>query len=251
MHNRFWLAIARSADRILPKPRLLGIGLLGLASSAGATDLSAVRIYTDDDPPYVVVDKSNAVEGGLTVDKVFKVLKKLSLPASTVEAVPWARAYNLAKGSPNVLIFPIAKTRERLQYLDFTFKIIDSKVYFYRLKSRTDIQLTSLNDAKGYTVCVVLGDYRYEYLKEQGFPKLDTTSDRTVNVQRFLAGRCDLLPSTEIGMQSKLSALHQSEDLVVRSIELDNLDSALYAAFNKNTPPAVIKAFKDAALAAD
>lgn len=251
MHHRFWLEIARSAGRLLPKPRLLCIGLLGLASNAGATDLSAVKIYTDDDPPYVVVDKSNTVEGGITVDKVFKVLKKLDLPASTVEAVPWARAYNLAKSSPNVLIFPIAKTRERLQYLDFTFKIINSKVYFYRLKSRADIQLSSLDDAKSHTVCVVLNDYRHEYLKDQGFPKLDATSDSTVNVQRFIAGRCDLIVSTEIGMQSKLRALHQSEDLVTKSIGLDSLDSALYAAFNKNTPPAVIKAFKDAALAAD
>ncbi|XLM20679.1 hypothetical protein MKD33_21250, partial [Chromobacterium piscinae] len=60
-------------------------------------------------------------------------------------------------------------------------------------------------------------------------------------------GRCDLLPSTETGLASKLKALGLARERVVRGIKLDKLDSALYAAFNKDTPPEVIARFKAAA----
>jgi len=224
-----------------------GILLPGCLLQAQEVNLSAVKIVTDDDPPYVVVDQNNVITGGITVGKIYKVLKKLKLPTSTVESAPWARSYNLAKTLPNTMIFPIAKTSERLKYLDFTFKIINSEVYFYKLKIRSDINLKSLADAKKYSICVVLDDYRLEYLQSEGFPRLDATSDSTINVKRFINGRCDLIPSTEIGMLSKLKSLGTTVDLIEKSIELDKLDSALYAAFNKNTSPAIIDQFKEAA----
>lgn len=230
----------------MPLQVLAALGWLALAARCLAAPPD-IRIYTDNDPPYVVADQDNRLSGGLAADKVLRVLQRLGLPPDRISVMPWARAYQEAKSRPGVLIFPIAKTRERLGYLDFTFKILDSDVYFYKLRPRQDIQLHSLADARRYSVCVVLNDYRHEYLISEGFSRLEATSDSTNNVRKFLNGRCDLLPATQIGMESKLQALGASLQQVERGLRLDRLDSALYAAFNKDTPPEIIARFRKAA----
>ncbi|UGA39649.1 transporter substrate-binding domain-containing protein [Chromobacterium haemolyticum] len=152
---------------------------------------------------------------------------------------------------PGAAIFPIAKTRERLKHLNFAVKLLDSDVYFYQLATRRDIQAPTLAAAKRYSVCVVLGDYRQEYLKTEGFPRLDPTSDASINVKKLVSGRCDLLPATEIGMRRKLKSLGLDATLVRRGMKLSQLDSALYAAFNRGTAPEVIARFKAAARSVD
>ncbi|KJH69181.1 substrate-binding periplasmic protein [Chromobacterium violaceum] len=212
-----------------------------------ADGLKRVRIYTDDDPPYVMVSPDGQVMGGTTVEKVTRVLRALGLPFSAMQAAPWARAYQQARTQPYAMVFPIARTRERQKYLDFTFKILDADIYFYRLAARADIQPRTLEEARKYSVCVVLDDYRHEFLLEQGFARLEVSPDSTLNVRKLAAGRCDLLPSTESGIAGKLKALGLERGLVARGIRLDKLDSGLYAAFNKDTPPEVIARFRAAA----
>ncbi|WP_158253641.1 substrate-binding periplasmic protein [Chromobacterium alticapitis] len=221
-----------------------------LCRPAAAAGLEQVRIYTDDDPPYVMVSPEGRVMGGTTVEKVSRVMRILGLSQSALQAAPWARAYQEAKTRPYAMVFPIAKTRERMQFLDFTFKILETDVYFYHLAARGDIRVRELDDARKYRICVVLNDYRHEYLEEQAFPRLEVSPDSTLNVKKLVAGRCDLLPSTETGMLSKLKALGLENTRMARGIKLEQLDSALYAAFNKDTPPEVIARFKAAAAAA-
>lgn len=241
------LAGALQVGRVVLAAATAAIGCLLPQADARAADFHQVVIYTDDDPPYVTVDRNYHVSGGSAFLKVRQVLAKLKLSPAMINVVPWARGYDEARLRPGVMIFPVVRTPERMQYLTFVFKIQDAQVYFYRLSTRNDIALHVLDDAKPYSICVVRGDYRAEFLAQSGFAKLDMTSDSTVNVERLIHGRCDLLLSTEAGMQSKLEALRGSRTQVVRSIPLNELDNALYAAFNKDTDPAVINAFREAA----
>jgi len=223
------------------------LGGLVRPRDAQATDFRQLIIYTDDDPPYVTVDRNYHANGGSAYLKVRQILQKLKLSPGLISVVPWARGYDEAKTRPGVLIFPIVRTPERVQILTFVFKIQDAQVYFYHLSARKDIVLRSLDDARRNSICVVRGDYRADYLAQRGFEKLDVTSDSTINVERLLHGRCDLLLSTEAGMTSKLASLRASRQLVTRGIPLSELDNALYAAFNKDTDPAVVAAFREAA----
>ncbi|WP_215796363.1 substrate-binding periplasmic protein [Paludibacterium paludis] len=222
-----------------------------VAQAIPAADLSGVRIYTDNDPPYVIADDKTGIPGGTATRKVLAILVRLKLPASTIRVVPWSRGYNEAKNRPYAMIFPIAKTRERQGFLDFTVKLLDSEVSFYRLRSRTDLSLSSLEDARKHRICVVQDDYRHEYLVGEGFMQLELASDSTLNVKKFIAGRCDLIMSTENGILSKLTSLGKDPSLVEKALPVRNLDSALYAAFNKATPPDVIEAFRHAAKGLD
>jgi polar amino acid transport system substrate-binding protein len=228
----------------------LGAALLLLSLHTAAAGLSGIRIYTSADPPYVDVDAQDNVVGGTTVDRIFSILASLQLPRSMVHAVPWSRGYTLATTEPDTMIFPIAKTKARQQYLIYAIKLVDIPVYFYTLSSRGDLKLKTIDDARQYSVCAIHDDYRYDYLQEQGFKKIDTADDELTNLKKFLNGRCDLLLSTESGLDNKLQKLGATRQLVTQGIQPKGLDSALYAAFNKNTAPEVIAAFRQAARSA-
>lgn len=255
--NLFTLSHSQASDQCR-KLSLLGLAKFSarllIASAAvhtGASGLADVKIYTSADPPYVNVDAHNKVVGGLAAEKIFKMLDILKLPQDTVRSVPWARGYNLATTQAGAMVFPIAKTKQRLQNLHYAFKLTDSPVYFYKLSARSDIQIASIDDAKKYSVCAIHDDYRYEYLQDAGFKKIDAAEGGFMNIKKFLSGRCDLVLSTHAGLMSKLQKLGAQSQIVTQTIKPSDLDSGLYAAFNKNTPPEVIEAFKKAAALAD
>ncbi len=212
-----------------------------------ADDLKNIVIYSDEDIPYVTVNKEGIIDGGLATEVMYKVLNKLKLPKSTIENVPWARAYFNATTKPNVIIYPIVKTTERLEKLDFIIKILDSTVFLYKLKSRTDIIIKNLDEAKKHRICAVRDDYRADYLKANNFEDIDLATNSTLNVKKFIEGRCDLIISTEIGIQNKLKSLKYEFNLIESIFPLKNLDSALYAAINKNTSKEIKDKIKIAA----
>lgn len=209
--------------------------IIFLCFKAYSDDLKNIVIYSDEDIPYVTINKEGLIDGGIATEVIYKVLNKLNLPKSTIENVPWARAYFNATTKPNVIIYPIVKTKERQENLDFIIKLLDSTVFLYKLKSRTDIKIKNLNEAKKYRICAVRDDYRADYLKLNNFEYIELATNSTLNVKKFIEGRCDLIISTEIGIQNKLKSLKYEFNLIDNVFSLKNLDSALYAAINKNT----------------
>ncbi|QBC43802.1 substrate-binding periplasmic protein [Iodobacter fluviatilis] len=221
--------------------------LLAHSDFAYANDeFKGLIIYTENDPPYVTVDAKGKI-GGLATNKLNNFLKAIKLTEENIEIKPWVRSYLEVLGKPNVMIYPIAKTAERLEKLEYIYKIFDAVVFFYRLSARKDIVISNVNEAKKYSVCVVRGDYRAEYLKHSGFPMIDESIDSTVNFKKFIAGRCDVIALTEIGLNAKLEQLNLDSSLVSIAYPLSGLDSNLYIAINKETDKKVIEALKHAA----
>lgn len=210
-----------------------------------AQSINEIIIYSDEDIPYVTIDGDGRINGGTTTEPVFKLLRHLNLSRTKIERVPWARAYNEAISKPNIMIYPIVKTSERLEKLDYLFKLLESKVYFYKLRSRDDIKISNFNDAKKFTVCVQRDDYRAKFLLSKGFKFLDEATSSTLNVKKFLEGRCDLIISTEIGIKNKIEHLKYEFNLVENLISIDELDSDLYLAINKNTPEKIKEVIKN------
>ncbi|AMC35353.1 substrate-binding periplasmic protein [Janthinobacterium sp. B9-8] len=209
-------------------------------------EFKGLTIYTENDPPYVVVDAKGRI-GGLATKKLNYFLKAIKLTEENIEVKPWVRSYIDALTKPNVMIYPIAKTPERLEKLEYIYKLYDATVFFYRLSARRDIVITSINEAKKYSVCAVRADYRAEYLKRSGFPYIDESSDSTMNIKKFMAGRCDVAILTEIGLNAKMEQLNLDASLVTIAYPLSEIDSNLYIAINKGTDQKVIEALKNAA----
>jgi polar amino acid transport system substrate-binding protein len=229
------ITIAHLVNRLSVLALILSSSLQISAASAGE-----LTIYTENDPPYVIVD-ANGLVGGLTKPKLDRFLRAIPYPNQQIKVQPWVRAYHEATSKPNTLIYPIVKTPEREKKLTYLYQLYEASVFFYRLSERKDIQINSLSDAKKYSVCAVRGDYRAEYLQQNGFTQIDLAADSTSNVKKILAGRCDLGILTEIGMNSKLNQLNEAPDRVRIAYALQELDSNLYIAINSNSDPQIIK----------
>lgn len=137
--------------------------ILMFSSSAIAKPLLVV---TEFSPPYQTL--TNDKVGGQATDVVRKILDAANLDYK-IEMYPWARAYNFASNRNDVLIYSIAKTPERLAHFHWIAPVYEFKPYFVGLKSRSELSLRNMEDAKGYIVAVQRLDFAHKYLESVGF----------------------------------------------------------------------------------
>lgn len=209
-----------------------------------ANNFSDLKIYTENNPPYVTVNEKNEV-AGLVGEKVVKALKKLNIDNEIkIEVVPWARALVEAKKRKNVMIFPFVKTKERLGIFNFAILAYKQSLNFYKLKDAKSVTVKSIDDAKKYTTCVVRNDYRHEHLLASQFTKLEETTQQTQNVQKFLNKRCELIIIAEEGLKAKLKELNSDMSAVEKVLEAP-YDGNIYIAFSPGSDSNIIEAFKE------
>src|SRR5690606_32928683 len=123
--------------------------------------------------------------------------------AKTFKVYPWARAYTLAKSSRNTLIFSIARSADREKLFQWVGPLAPYQVYLYKLRSRTDIDIDDVQQAKLYQVGGEYQDIKQLYLKSEGFREdWNIELERTVelNLRKLFAGRIDLLPMSETSL---------------------------------------------------
>ena len=155
---------------------------------------------TEDWPPYNYAD--NGIVKGIATEIVQATLAQADLEA-TIRVYPWARAYDMALNQENVLIYSIRRSSEREALFKWIGPIFYQNIYLVKLKNRTDIVLTSLEDAKRYRLGVMNQDSSHHFLLSQGFEKrvnLDTTPSETLNVKKLFTGRIDLLVQNDISL---------------------------------------------------
>ncbi|MGY3804570.1 substrate-binding periplasmic protein [Pigmentibacter ruber] len=216
-----------------------------MSKSTLANEFKDLKIYTENNPPYVVVNEKNEISG-LVGEKVVKALKKLKIENEVkIEVVPWARALIEAKKQKNVMIFPFVKTKERLGIFNFAVLAYKQTLNFYKLKDTKGIEVRNLEDAKKYTTCVVRNDYRHEHLLQANFTKIEETTQQTQNVQKFLNKRCELIIIAEEGLKAKLKELYSNMNVVEKVLEVPEFDGNIYIAFSPGSDESMIQKFKE------
>lgn len=83
---------------------------------------------------------------------------------------PWARAYQMAQDAPNVLIYSIGRNEQREALFKWVGVIAPYDVYLYRLKSRPEVKVLSMNDIRNYRVGAVRDDIRAQHLERAQVP---------------------------------------------------------------------------------
>ena len=222
------------------------VTLACLALRAFASD--DIRIVTEELPPY-----NMTVDGrltGMSTEVVQAVLKEAGVTA-TIQSMPWARAYDIALNSENVLIYSITRTPQREKLFKWVGDIAPMHWYLFA-KSGSNIRLTNLDDARKYQIAAVKEDAGEQYLLSQGFivgKNLQSSNKYQYNYDKLKFGRVDLWISLE------LNALHlirqageEPEKVVVRALSLPGLDGAhgLNLAFSQKTPDALVERVRKA-----
>ncbi|MBY3084799.1 transporter substrate-binding domain-containing protein [Rhizobium laguerreae] len=191
--------------------KLLLLACLALPCTAHA---QTVTFTTEDYAPF------NYREGkeikGATVEQVEKVMAAIGVDY-TIEVMPWARAYGLARTAPMTCVFATAHNSTR----DPLFKwveplLIDRNILITRKGS--GVTAGNLDEAKKYTIGTQREDYTETILNEKGFTKLDVASDFNATLRKLLGGRIDMMPISELYFE-KLKADQPVELVTVLSAQ--------------------------------
>lgn len=213
------------------------IGSLCLAASAFAEQLN---LYTEHFPPYSYV-KADTITG-LNTELVRLSCEKAQLQCH-FQLYPWLRAYETVIKDPQGALFSTSRNALREPLFKWVGPLAHSKASMYRLKSRPNVNPTSLEDAKNYVIAVARGDVYELYLQSQGFEhgkNLLGLAAKADAVGLFLQGKVDLLIGSELILPTWLAQYDRTVDAVEPVIDL-SVVGANYLALNPAVPDAVVQ----------
>jgi polar amino acid transport system substrate-binding protein len=223
---------------------LLLAALACLAPSAGAAD--ELRIVTEELPPYSMTRDGKIT--GLSTEVVQAVLKEVGMRAG-IQAMPWARAYDTALNSENVLIYSIMRIPQRESLFKWVGTIAPSRWYLVSMTGR-NIRLGQLSDARGYRIATVNEDAGEQYLVSKGFSigkNLQSSSKYALGYEKLKLGRVDLWITDDLNAYYLVREAGDDPDRVLaHSLELSDLDgqAGLHMAFSRTTPDALVDRFR-------
>jgi polar amino acid transport system substrate-binding protein len=178
---------------------------------------------------------------GVASEIVEKTLAKAGVTDYHMALYPWARAYDMARLEPNVLIYPIIRSAEREPLFKWVGELDQVTPMFYKLRERRDIVVKSLQDAKTWSVGVVRDDSRQEYLEGKGFNKMVVSSNNLDNLRKLLSGQVALVPLPEREAREQCEDLHIAFEDLESVYTIDELSKGLYVALSLKTPDETVK----------
>ncbi|WP_166263942.1 substrate-binding periplasmic protein [Marinobacter caseinilyticus] len=223
-------------SRILTLSLIVVLGL-----KHGVVSAEPLRVVTSDFPPYSMLEHGSV--SGLSTNVVREVLERAGVETRDVEVYPWARAFTMARKLDSILIYSIAMSDERQPLFQWVGPIAPYNVDLYKLRSREDIQVKTLDDAKAYRVGGEFQDIKQAFLLERGFEigrNLDLAPRAEINVRKLFAGRIDLLPMSEYNLPYLLREEGFDPAQVEKVMNLEGVSYYLYLAFSLDVPEATV-----------
>ncbi len=228
--------MSTTAKRLM-SPFHQGVLLTGALLAWPMANAQTIHAVTET-TPYTYLKEGRVV--GSATEVVEKTLLAAGQWDHQVKLYPWARAYDMALNTPNVLIFLIARTAAREPQFQWVGEIMKIQYHLYRLRSRDDISVTKLVDAKNYTIGVLRDDVRQQYLQLKGFSRLTVSAQWIDNFNKLLNRQVDLLPLTEDDASSLCEKAQFNCAGLVQVLTLDEASTGLYMAYSQSTPDEVV-----------
>ncbi len=153
------------------------------------------RILTAEEPPanYLVDGKVS----GTSVDIVKGILRVLK-QNTKIEFLPWARAYQIAKTNPNIVIFTAGRSKDRIDHgFHFIGPVISRNHVLWKRKGSA-ITIRDLEDviSGNWTIAGVNQDWRTKLFESRGAHIVRIASHRQ-GIKMLLKGRVDLWISSD------------------------------------------------------
>lgn len=201
-----------------------------------------VQVFTVNEPPANYINGAGAAEG-YVVDIVNLLQKKVG-NRSKVIFLPEARALEMVKETPNVLFFSLSKTVPREENYHWIGQVMSKKWQVYALESN-DITINNLRDLENlYSIGIVRGDVREEWLQSQNFTNLHSVTQHNQNILRLLMGRVPVIVYEEQGLA--YFSHEMGIDFTLFKPVYTLRQSAVYIVMSKATPTHIVKLWQDA-----
>lgn len=201
-----------------------------------------LRFVTEQLPPLQMAQASKPATGAM-VELINMMLKEAHL-TGTIEFYPWARSYQLAQHQKNTFIFSILRDDTREPLFQWVGKIFTLESYLVALKTRHDIELNNLEDAKKYTVGSIRDDLAETYLRSHGFTEnanLYLNAAFPVLWKMLYNGRTDLAFTNSQVWQYKIKHTGLDPSKIRFLYKIPDITSELYLAASPNTDKYIIR----------
>lgn len=227
------------------------IRIIGLLSIAIALLYSAkacaqrITVLTEHLPPFQLVEPGSI--GGFATQIVTKVFEHAKVDYD-LSHHQWSDAYQYTLKTPNTCLYSTIKTPERAPLFSWVGKITDLSTALYA-KTNSDIQLTSLEDAKQYTIAVMKEDFFHQHLLSLGFVENEnlyvSETYRTLTELLELPTRhIDLVIINAGHLPYRISQSQSLSDLKL-VLEVEELHPDMYLACNLETDAATLTSLHD------
>ncbi|MEA9358357.1 transporter substrate-binding domain-containing protein [Bacteriovorax sp. PP10] len=208
-----------------------------------------LRVVTSDFPPFQMAEGNKV--SGITTEIVEAVINNAGFK-SDIKIYPWPRAYKMGLRESNVLIYSIVRTPERDKLFKWIGSIAPYNVYFWKLKSRKDIKINSIEDARHYKAGGVIDDNKADQLRKLGFvvgKNLDLVSSDELNLRTLYAGRIDIMTFDDLSFRHKVLADGKDFDKLEKIMKLEGSSHEMQLAANIDTPDAVVEKLRRSLIA--
>lgn len=219
--------------------------LAALALPSAATAAEAIRILTEEYPPYNFTENGRIT--GMGTEVVRAVLKEIGVDGQ-FQSMPWARAYETAQTTSDMLIYSINRSPEREKLFKWVGNIAPSDWYFFSLKSR-GLRLADLADARKLQTGTVNQDVGEQFLSNHGFAvghNLQSSAKYELNYEKLQLGRIDLWVMNELGAYHIVrQAGGDPAKVLNKTLRIPELGSGgNYMAFSAKTDDALVEKFR-------
>jgi polar amino acid transport system substrate-binding protein len=201
-----------------------------------------ITVVTEEYPPYNYTDGGKVT--GASTEIVEEVLKRAGIDY-TLKSYPWARTYKMAQDEKDVLIYSIGRSEAREKMFKWVAPIAPYNIYLFKLKSRGDVKIGTIDEAKKFNIGGVRDDVRAQHLQGKGFD-LKVVDTDLLNVKKLNAKRIDAFPIDELGCAYLLKNNGFNPADYEKTLFLKDVSTDLYMAFSLKTDDAVVEKCKKA-----
>lgn len=194
--------------------------------------------YTEDFPPYNFLDGEGR-PAGFSVELLAVLMKEAGL-GYRIELVPWARAVQSVRRTPDSLLFTTARTPEREGWFDWVGPFAARRTVLVGLHG--GIQPANLDAVRRQRVAVINGDAGMEFLLSNGFAiGLNVLPvSRRNDLPRFLfSGQADFVAANPAMLRAVAARAGFQAGLLEDRITLVEMPAGFYFALSKQTRPAL------------
>lgn len=213
-----------------------------LNPAAGHAEI--VHVVTEEHAVYQYTDDNGKLTG--VSAEVVEQLFSLTGDTPRYEVLPWPRAYRQALSQANTMIFSIARTREREPHFQWVGPLLVERLFVWGLRSRFEAPLSRLEDLHPYSIAIPRDNNAHQYLVHEGLQNFLIVQNNSQTANMLFQGRADLMVGTKLGVRTRAKNLQQTYEKLMMVYPLNELDSVLSIAFNRDSDPELVQRFQSA-----
>lgn len=214
---------------------------LGLPVMAYAQKLT---IFVEEWPPYNFIRDGKVV--GISTELIEKALQCTGIEYEIV-LYPFKRALLTVQKTPNTMLYTVARIPQREDKFVWLGPLHPRKVYLYKLRSRTDIQINAVEDINKYHTGVLAGGSIEQFFLSNGIhnSNYDLVNKSKQLLKMLFAERIDLIPGDPFDLAYQMKELKLDYSLIEIAFFLAD-EGGYYMVANKNTSPRVLEKIQNA-----